>query len=461
MNNPPNNKEFILDNLTDVKQVFLSFAAKISPVNFNLLLNYFTNHSEDVIYFSQPDKSVIFLSYDKLFVQSFNQNEFNLITNEIDILLNKLITNHDEFPEFNFPVFLMTAKFPSNKISEEWDNFNQINFIIPKISLYKNSENYFILYNTLSDTFSNHENLNEILEGQFEKIIKLESKLTVSEQTKCEISFIEESDDKKSWEEKISTLLDIIKSNDADKIVLARRLKYKCAQEINWQFIFDDLVEKYPGCTNFLIKSNSSIFFGSTPELFARFNGKELFTEALAGSIMRGSNPDEDKKLEDELLHSVKNKFEHDSVTNNIFNILSNHLESIEIDQNTTIKKLFYIQHLHTGIRGRLKPNVKILDIISSFFPTPAVCGLPKEKAIETISHLENFERGLFAGLFGWLNCQCSGEFNVTIRSALLKDNFLYVYAGGGIVEGSDANDEFDETNLKFKPILSLFKNAN
>lgn len=461
MNTQAKNKNEFLEDLTNIKQVFLSFAAKISPINFNLLLNNFANKPDDVIFFSQPDKNTVFLSYDELAVHSFNQNEFHLIEDEIEILKNKLITNHDEFPGINFPIFILTSKFPGYKTSEEWNDFGEIDFLIPKIALYKKSEEYFILYNTLTESFSGHENLNEFLEKQIEKIFNLENKLNPPAFNNSKISFIEQSDDKASWENKIKRVLKFIEQKEIDKIVISRRLEYKCDQEINWKFIFDELNEKYPGCTNFLLKSNNSFFFGSTPELLARINGHEFFTEALAGSIMRGNDDTEDVKYENELLNSSKNKTEHDAVTNHLINVLSNYIDNMKVDDNRTVKKLLSIQHLQTGIHGILKPNIKVLDILPSFFPTPAVCGIPKDKTIKLISEIENFDRGLFAGLFGWLDFNGNGEFNVTIRSTLLKNNKLYAFAGCGIVEGSDPEEEFEETNLKLKPILSLFENAN
>ncbi len=461
MNNQAQVKQEFLANLTNAKQVFLSFAAKISPVNFNLLLNNFANKPDDVIYISQPDKKFIFLSYDELTVQSFDQNEFHLIKKEIEVLRNKLITNHEEFPGVKFPVFITTAKFPKSKSSDEWNDFGKIDFIIPKIALFRNNEEYFILYNTLSESFSGHENLNVILENQIDKIYKLESRLASPNFNKSKIKFLQESDDELSWEKKVNSLLELIYKKEIEKIVLSKRIQFNCEQEVNWEFIFNDLNEKYSCCTNFLLKSNNAVFFGSSPELLARFEGNRFFTEALAGSIMRGKDSEEDLVREQQLLNSLKNKVEHDVVTNHITEALKDFVESIEIDNNTIVKKLSNIQHLQTRIRGRLKKGISLLDTISSFFPTPAVCGIPRDKTIDLISQAENFDRGLFAGLLGWLDCNGNGEFNVTIRSALLKGNVLNLYAGCGIVEGSDAKEEYEEINLKIKPILSLFENAN
>ena len=125
------------------------------------------------------------------------------------------------------------------------------------------------------------------------------------------------------------------------------------------------------------------------------------------------------------------------------------------------VKKFSNIQHLQTILRGKLKAESNIFDIILSLFPTPAVCGMPKLKALEIINELEDFDRGLFTGLIGWFNCKGYGEFNVTLRCGLINQDNLYVFAGCGIVENSDPIEEYEEINLKLKPILSLFENAN
>jgi len=101
-----------------------------------------------------------------------------------------------------------------------------------------------------------------------------------------------------------------------------------------------------------------------------------------------------------------------------------------------------------------------MFSVISAIFPTPAVCGIPKELSLKMIEQTEIFDRGLFSGIIGWFNADDYGEFFVTIRSALVKGNKLYAYAGCGILESSDPNEEFEETQLKLKPILSLFDYA-
>ncbi|MGE5438824.1 MAG: chorismate-binding protein, partial [Bacteroidota bacterium] len=102
-----------------------------------------------------------------------------------------------------------------------------------------------------------------------------------------------------------------------------------------------------------------------------------------------------------------------------------------------------------------------IFAIMEGLHPTPAVCGVPQADAMNVIKKMEDYHRGMYAGIVGWFNFKKEGEFAVAIRSALLKGRKLYAFAGGGIVEGSDPAAEYKETELKLKPILALFDNEN
>jgi isochorismate synthase EntC len=207
-----------LEKFDQSNQVFLSFANSISPINFNLLIDEFARKSNDVFYFDQPEKGVSFLSFDELTIQTFKNNEFDKITDEINILKKKLISNHDDFPGINFPVFLTCAKFPVKKESDEWKDFGEIEFIIPKISLFKQSDSYFILYNVLTESFASQENINLFLEQQAEKIFQLESKLKKNTTGKNLISFSGQSDDIVKWNKKVSASLESIKQKQIGKI---------------------------------------------------------------------------------------------------------------------------------------------------------------------------------------------------------------------------------------------------
>ncbi|MEO8231697.1 MAG: isochorismate synthase, partial [Ignavibacteriota bacterium] len=451
-----NTSEDFSENLSDPNKVFFSYAAKISPLKFTLLLNHFAAKADDVFYYAEPNNDISFLSFEILNKQSFSFDNYEMLAKEISILKSKLVSNHNEFEKFNLPLFITSAKFPVQKRSEEWKDFNDIDFIVPKIILFQHSGTSFIIANFFSESFSHQENFSEFLERETELIYDLENRLLESNGDRTVLKDVT-IDDFENWKTQINSVVDEIKRENIDKVVVARRIEKEISSTINWQRTISELNLKFPTCTNFLYKSGKSIFFGSTPEILIKYSGNTFSTEALAGSIMRGHDPVEDKQLEDELLKSEKNKIEHEAVIDYIKKAIFNYVDKVEMDAVPVVKKLPNIQHLQTSVTGTLKSKDDIFKIVSSLFPTPAVCGIPKDQSLKMIEKTESFDRGLFSGIIGWFNADNYGEFFVTIRSALVKENKLYAYAGCGIVDGSDAKEEFEETQLKLKPILSLF----
>ena len=457
----PLNKQEFSDNLNDHKKIFFSYAVKISPVNFTLLLEYFVEKADDVFFYIEPENKISFLSFDSLSRQSFGFDEINSLAGMIELLNSKLISNHSDYSGYNLPSFILTSKFPINRTSEEWKDFGDVDLIVPKIILYQNSDTCFLIANQFTENFARQGFFNDFLETQAGLIYNLENKLTPKNNSASGIKVKEGQDELSNWTKDINQLLTKLLEQQIDKVVISRRVEGEIINEISWKKIIDELSSKYPSCTNFLYKSSDSIFFGSTPEVLIKFNQNKFSTEALAGSIKRGLSADEDKTFELELLNSKKNINEHNAVLDFITNALKDFSENINYSKAPVVKKLPNIQHLQTSINGTLKKNANILQVIKSMFPTPAVCGIPKSKSLKLIEETENFDRGLFSGMIGWFNNDGYGEFFVTIRSALVNKNKIYAYAGCGIVDGSDSIEEFEETNLKLKPILSLFNNAD
>jgi len=154
---------------------------------------------------------------------------------------------------------------------------------------------------------------------------------------------------------------------------------------------------------------------------------------------------------------NTKNIKEHQCVINFIEDAIAEYATKITSDKNPQIKELSNVHHLYTKIRAKLNSKTDTFRLLESLYPTPAVCGLPKLKAMNAINEIESFDRGLYSGLIGWFDLSLNCEFAVAIRSALYKNGKLYLYAGAGIVKESDPEEEYSETELKFKTILNLF----
>lgn len=199
---------------------------------------------------------------------------------------------------------------------------------------------------------------------------------------------------------------------------------------------------------------------GATPERLISLRKDLMKTEGLAGSISRGRSATEDVSLGHTLMESDKERSEHDFVVRDIRNTLKKHSHRIEHPSQPSLKKLSNVQHLYTPISARIHDSTTIHELAGVLHPTPAVGGFPKTNAVPFINQIEDIDRGWYAGPTGWFNLKGFGELAVAIRSAWVENNRAQLYAGCGIVEDSDPLTEWEETRMKFRPLLDALTKA-
>ncbi|MBC2594596.1 isochorismate synthase [Ruficoccus amylovorans] len=243
------------------------------------------------------------------------------------------------------------------------------------------------------------------------------------------------------------------------KIVLARAVDLEAGRAFNPLETLNAFRESYPSCFAFSFSDGRArSFIGATPERLAQAVGGRLVTGALAGSAPRGLSAREDARLGAELLACDKDQREHRHVAEAIARRLRALGLGPECAAQPRLFKLPNVQHLLTPIEAALPESVSLLDAVGELHPTPAVGGVPREDAVPHIGRIENFTRGLYAGTLGWLDWRGEGDFVVAIRSALVEGNRARLYAGVGIVEGSDPAREQAETDLKLRAMLDTLR---
>jgi len=246
-----------------------------------------------------------------------------------------------------------------------------------------------------------------------------------------------------------------IDAGEFKKIVLARAVDLTTARPLHPLRVLNGLRQHFPECYAFsLANGRGQSFIGASPERLLRVSQGVLETEALAGSTRRGVGASEDAALGAALIQSEKDLREHRLVLDTIVGRLTQLGLQAEHAAHPGLRRLANVQHLHTPVRATLGEQVRLLDVLAAMHPTPAVGGFPAAAAIARIRELEGFPRGLYAGAIGWVNARGGGEFFVGIRSALVSGAKARVYAGNGIVAGSDPEKEFAETEWKFKAML-------
>jgi menaquinone-specific isochorismate synthase len=238
------------------------------------------------------------------------------------------------------------------------------------------------------------------------------------------------------------------------KIVLASALDVYSKSAFNLFKSLNNLRQLHPNCYTFSTSNGKGqSFIGASPERLINVHNLTLVTDALAGSAPRGKTPSEDAANANCLLNSEKERHEHLLVINFITQQLLK-LGLLPQVMAPRLRQLSNIQHLWTPIQAVVPSHVHPLQIVANLHPTPAVAGESRDIAMKQIQHYESFERGLYAAPLGWVDKSGNCEFIVGIRSALINGNHARLYAGAGIVAGSDPNKELAEIQLKFQALL-------
>ena len=262
--------------------------------------------------------------------------------------------------------------------------------------------------------------------------------------------------------------LDYIKDGKLDKIVLARSVKYQSKSEINKKKILENLVQYNTGGYTFAIDLMNEIsagdskgngkrtFMGASPELLVSKTDNKMIANPLAGSRPRSEDPIEDKRRAKELLQSAKDLHEHAVVVEAIREELKSLCTNLIVPEKPSVIKTETMWHLSTVITGELvDSNATSLDLALALHPTPAVCGYPRENAYQAINEIEPFDRNYFTGVVGWCDEAGNGEWIVAIRCAEIEKNSISLFAGAGIVAGSEPEEELKETSAKMRTMIN------
>ncbi|MFT4881876.1 MAG: menaquinone-specific isochorismate synthase [Natronomonas sp.] len=256
------------------------------------------------------------------------------------------------------------------------------------------------------------------------------------------------------WHRQVTDATASVRRGDLRKVVLAQSLTAGLAGDLDVVDTLDRLSDTYPGCFRFLVEpGRGGSFFGATPERLVSLEGRTVQTEALAGSTGRGETPAEDQWLASELQDSEKDVHEHELVADAVRDQLAPLAASIRTGTRT-VRQLETVQHLRTPIQATLNRDEHVLSLVEALHPTPAVGGLPPDAALRTIRETEGFNRGWYAAPVGWFDAAGDGAFGVAIRSALARGDTATLFAGAGIVADSDPDSEWDELQLKYRPVM-------
>jgi menaquinone-specific isochorismate synthase len=253
------------------------------------------------------------------------------------------------------------------------------------------------------------------------------------------------------WLDAVATAEKAVRNGELEKVVLARDMRVWSKTELSPRRLVKRLAERFPECYAFSVDG----LIGATPELLVRTEGDHVTSVILAGSIRRGADQAEDDELGRSLLNSAKDAVEHDISVRSVMELWPRFCETMTIASSPTLLKLANVQHLATEIQGGMRAAHNALEIAGRLHPTAAVCGLPRDEAMDMIRRLEGMSRARYAGPVGWVDAQGNGEWGIALRCAELAGGGARLFAGGGIVAGSTPEGELDETRIKLLAMQS------
>ena len=274
-----------------------------------------------------------------------------------------------------------------------------------------------------------------------------------------EITWQEGSISEQAWQSQVSSAINAIKSNKLEKVVLARDITAISKTEISTRSLLQRLEIEYPSTWIFLVDG----LIGATPELLVRLSKSLVTSRVLAGTIQKTGNEDRDLTLAASLAKSSKDLEEHEYAVRSVADALAPFCSSTNVPESPFVLHLSNVMHLATDVTGVLNDSAKQSDIfmlIAQLHPSAAVCGTPEAEAKKLISELEQMNRQRYAGPVGWIDANNDGEIAIALRCGQLNDDrkSMRIFAGCGIVAGSDPATEFAESQAKLMPMRTALE---
>ena len=262
----------------------------------------------------------------------------------------------------------------------------------------------------------------------------------------------EHADD--AWKSRVSTAVDRIQSGKLDKVVLARDFTGHSDQDIEPRTILKKLAAEYPSTWNFSVAG----LVGATPELLLRLSRKMVTSRVLAGTISKSGNDERDLALAASLARSSKDLEEHLYAVKSVADALEPFCTSTNVPDAPYVLHLANVMHLATDVTGAIAEKLAHVDaftILEQLHPSAAVCGTPREQAGQLITEIESMSRGRYAGPVGWIDAAGDGELGIALRCGQIDGDSIRIFAGCGIVAGSDPDKELAESVAKLVPMRS------
>jgi isochorismate synthase len=382
------------------------------------------------------------------------ESRFEDVRTQLKRLLDEAVTLQDSGAALR-PAPLTFAGFafdPAHPDDVAWFGFPEALAIVPRLLVAHSGAHLFFTASLMVDAGTDPQTAFEDLRADAERLL-LPASPEDGERTS---RLLDPGPDARTyWNDSVSGLTSRIAAGDAEKVVLARRVQAESDGAFDAVGVLQRLRQRYAECTVFAMRAgDDACFLGATPETLVALSGRQVRADCLAGSAARGGTEEEDAAIGAALLADDKERREHAIVARSLHESLAPFCHAIHQPATPTLRRFANVQHLHTPIEATTDGQRHVLELVQRLHPSAATAGLPREASLGLIREHEPFSRGWYAGPIGWIDAEGGGEFAVALRSALLRDDVASLYAGCGIVPGSDPDREYAESQLKLQAML-------
>jgi isochorismate synthase len=354
------------------------------------------------------------------------------------------------------PVWLGGFAFEDDGASSPtWSSFEPGSLFLPELSICRRGERAFLTVNAVVRPGKDAARRGAELEARL-AALRAEASLPLLDPHPVARPEIRGARSPRAFEAAVEAATGRIAAGEMQKVVLAREVIVSAGAAYDPAALFGGMREQFPACFCFCCGTPEAAFIGASPELLVRRSGASVSTVALAGSTRRSSDPAVDDHLGEQLLRSDKDRREHQIVAERIVRRLRPHAVWVEAAPEPEVIKIANIQHLATPVIAQLSDPRSAIELAGMLHPTPAVGGEPWPAAAPALRELEAMDRGWYAAPVGWMDATEDGEFCVALRSALLRDREAHLFAGVGVVAGSDPEAELAETEVKLGALMPL-----
>ena len=437
---------------TNSKQIFYMETIEVSRLS---ALAFFAagqaNYKGKRYYWQNREKTFTLVGLGHAYIIENNggAKRFDTVEDEWKNLTSQIVQEDQHLQPILFGGFTFD---PQNEVTGEWANFPQSYFTVATHQLVIRNDQAFVTINFITNQENSTETF-EALRKERDALIHAAQVKELKTYAKPTMNSYEEPH-KEEYLQSIDQVTDLIKANEAQKVVIARSLALQFEEAITSPQILSHVVHEQPESYLFGLEHENMLFYGASPERLVKVDDGRAYSSCVAGSIKRGKTAEEDNQLGQSLLNDTKNRGEHHYVVEMITETFEKNCSEVKVPNGPKLLKIRDIQHLYTPVEGQLNEEATILQLVKHLHPTPALGGVPREQAMEMIRTYEPMNRGMYAAPIGWLDADGNGEFAVAIRSAALVEDKAYLYAGGGIVADSEPQSEYEETLVKFRPML-------